>query len=497
MSPLGDASADLVFPASGAGRFTSMDDDSVSPTQIHSIRFDGVGYALTGMPGQEIRLGTDIIANNTSGVNAIQINISLTAADHTMMVAGDGVLDVIKGVYDGGVGSTLFKAGPGELVFTATNNTYANNTEVTGGTFSALGADGAGNYLVSRMIVDEGATLVVANSAVGSLSDGPTGGGSVIFTGPGGGISFGYDNTSTVFRGVISGPGGITKYGSGTQTLSGHNMYGIGTGIAGGTLRLGIDNALPCGTSVSLSPGLGCTLDLANYNVTIAALGEGDGTNTVNLGTGTLTIDATGPNPLSYNGVITGTGNLVKDGTATQGLGGDNNYTGSTTIMGGNLEVDGNNNNWPQSAVTVEAGAVLSGTGTVGPTTVFGTLQPGSLANPTGTLTVAGDVTNLGHVLLDFTSVLNVSGDYMQGSGATLEIQLGGIGQSGQMNIAGNAYLDGTLTLTPVNGYTPTTGDAFQILTFASRNGTDFASPPAGFNEVFDDVNGTLTVVAQ
>jgi hypothetical protein len=34
-------------------------------------------------------------------------------------------------------------------------------------------------------------------------------------------------------------------------------------------------------------------------------------------------------------------------------------------------------------------------------------------------------------------------------------------------------------------------------MTFASRNGTDFANPPAGFNEVFDDVNGNLTVVAQ
>jgi autotransporter-associated beta strand protein len=476
MSPLGDASADLIFPASGAARFTSMDDDSVSPTQIHSIRFDGVGYALTGMPGQEIRLGTDIIANNTSGVNAIEINISLTAADHTMIVAGDGVLDVIKGVYDGGAGSTLFKAGPGELVFTATNNTYANNTAVTGGTFSALGADGAGNYLVSRMTVDRGATLVVANSAVGSLSDGPTGGGSVILTGPGGGISFGYDNTSTVFSGVISGPGGITKYGSGTQTLSGHNIYGIGTGIGGGTLRLGIDNALPRGTSVSLSPGLGCTLDLANYNVTIAALGEGDNTSTVNLGTGTLTIDGNGLDPFSYNGVICGSGSLVKDGTGTEVLGGDNtNFTGSTTISLGTLEIDGSQ---PQSVVTIAVGAVLSGTGTVGPTTVFGTLRPGSLSNPTGTLFVAGDVT-------------------FSGPAAVFAVELDGTG-AGQYSAlsatSGTVDLGSMTTLNVTIGYSPSSGDTFAGVISCANLVNTFSMVPPGIQDSYSAGDVDLSI---
>jgi outer membrane autotransporter protein len=100
-------------------------------------------------------------------------------------------------------------------------------------------------------------------------------------------------------------------------------------------------------------------------------------------------------------------------------------------------------------------------------------------------------------LLIDFTSVLNVTGDYTQGSGATLEFQLGGVGLSGQLNVTGNAALDGTLTLTPVNGYTPATGDAFQILTFGSRNGTDFANPPPGFDLNYDDVGGSLSVVAQ
>jgi hypothetical protein len=110
-------------------------------------------------------------------------------------------------------------------------------------------------------------------------------------------------------------------------------------------------------------------------------------------------------------------------------------------------------------------------------------------------LTTTGDVANLGYLLIDFTSVLNVSGNYTQGAGATLEVQLHSTGSSGQLLITGNANLDGTLILTP--NYTPNPGDSFQIMTFASRNGTDFSQGPVGFGVSYDDVNGTLMVMAQ
>jgi hypothetical protein len=93
-----------------------------------------------------------------------------------------------------------------------------------------------------------------------------------------------------------------------------------------------------------------------------------------------------------------------------------------------------------------------------------------------------------------------VAGDYRQTSTATLEIQLGGTpdtGLFGQLHVGGDALLDGTLALTLVNGYTPTSGDTFQILTYGSRNGTTFANPPPGFDLNFDDASGDLTVVAQ
>ena len=85
---------------------------------------------------------------------------------------------------------------------------------------------------------------------------------------------------------------------------------------------------------------------------------------------------------------IAGTGGIVKTDTGTLILSGANTYTGGTTIRSGGLVVNGSLG----GSVLVETGARLSGTGTVGTTTIAGggAIAPG---NSIGMLNVAGDIT--------------------------------------------------------------------------------------------------------
>jgi autotransporter-associated beta strand protein len=88
--------------------------------------------------------------------------------------------------------------------------------------------------------------------------------------------------------------------------------------------------------------------------------------------------------------VISGGGTLTKSGSGTVTLTNNNTYNGATTVSGGRLVVNGSQSS---SAVTVNIGASLGGTGTVGGLTVSGLLAPG---NSIGTLNAGSTTLNGG-----------------------------------------------------------------------------------------------------
>jgi uncharacterized protein with beta-barrel porin domain len=302
---------------------------------------------------------------------------------------------------NGGIGSGGTSGSPGIILRAASGGAGS------GGTGGANGGGGGGSF--GGGLGGGGGGGGVGGSVGNSVGNGVVGGHGG-FGGGGGGAEgiggFGGGGSAAGAGGFGGGGGSGTGGfgggigGNGCQAIC---VYGGGGGLgAGGALFVQQGGSLTLAGPLTISGNqVNGGAAGAQTGLTPDSAGLAFGTGIFLQGNGTITFAPGGGNTQTISDVVTdqtgsgGTGsnagswNIVVNGGGTLVLAGADTYSGTTTVAGSTLVVNGS-----ITDPIINAGGVLSGTGSVGPTTINagGTLAPGPVGG-IGTLTINGALT--------------------------------------------------------------------------------------------------------
>ncbi|GAB5442987.1 MAG: hypothetical protein Fues2KO_33360 [Fuerstiella sp.] len=173
--------------------------------------------------------------------------------------------------------------------------------------------------------------------------------------------------------------------------------------------------------------------------------------------------------------LVSGPSSAVSTALETWARGGD--HESYLDVAEGSASVSGTTTSFDGVRVTVRDHGLIAGTTFV--------LNAGSQL--TGVGTIRADVQNNATVQPgDSLGRLTINGDFENSSSGNVVMELGGTAagtQHDQLVVTGIATLDGTLNISLANGFTPASGNSFQLLQFDSRvcdfltkNGTDLGN---------------------
>ncbi|MCE0499767.1 MAG: autotransporter-associated beta strand repeat-containing protein, partial [Methylacidiphilales bacterium] len=200
-----------------------------------------------------------------------------------------------------------------------------------------------------------------------------------------------------------------------TSTVLGANMSIAGLVIQNTVTGLGLNAD---GNTLTITGANGIT-DNTNVAASFIAANVALGTN--------QTWTNNSVNALTVSGAVSGAGNLTTTGTGTVILSGANNYSGSTTVAGGALNVQSNSALAGTSGVTVATGGTLQ-------------LQGGVSANPSLTLNGGGLAATQNGALESVSGNNTYSGLITLGANASIG------SDAGTLNLTNTNVLYGTST---------------------------------------------------
>ena len=283
--------------------------------------------------------------------------------------------------------------------------------------------------------------------------------------------------------GSITGLGALVKNGPGSLTIDTANSYTGGTSLNNGLLNLGNQNALGTGpltiSGGSIDNTSGSLITLSGGAVNVNGGFTFVGSNPLNTGTGAVTLGAApavnvSSGTLTVGGSISGPYGLTMTGTGMMVLGASNNYTGSTVVNGGVLQL-GSSAGIPDGATVMLNGGAASA----------------------GTIDVNGFSVNFGGISGTAGSVPGMITNGAFGSGGTLTVgdnnastTFSGVVADGNSALGLTKTGSGTLTLAGSNAYSGDTTVAQGILVLT--NTAAIGNTSAGTNNLFVNAGGEL-----
>jgi autotransporter-associated beta strand protein len=425
-----------------------------SNSGVHAIGAVGLGLTvdaggtaqLGGMGGDQIYDATDLVLNGTFDLagrsetidelsgNGTVTNTSATTTSTLTLGASNGTFSFAGALQDGAGTLALAKIGSGELTLSGAS-TFTGGATLGAGTL-ILGSSGA--LGASGTITLNGATLqyTAANTTDYSARFSSAAAQTYRIDTNGQNVTFASALTSA--------DAALIKSGSGTLTLSGNNSYAGGTTLGAGTLALGSSSALGSSGTITLAGG---TLQFSAANTT-------DYSNRFSSAAGqTYRIDTNGQNVTFASALTSSDAALVKSGSGTLTLSGNNNYGGGTTLNAGTLALG-------SSGALGASGTILFGGGTLqfsSANTTDYSARFSSTAAQTYRIDTNGQDISLAHVLTSSggslekigMGALTLSADNTFTGGILVsggEVRIGAGGTSG--SFAGGTTLASGTTLT-------------------------------------------------
>ena len=360
----------------------------------------------------------------------LQTTASFASARSITLGNGGGIFSpragtqlTLNGVIDGASGFGLGMAGPGTLALGGAN-TYGGWTGIGAGTLALVGSGSIAQSAGVLLQGPSGSFDISGSSGNQTIQNLIGVAGTTINLGANS-LALGTASLSN-FGGVIQGSGGLIKQGSGTLMLSGQNTFSGSTTVNAGTLSISSDGNLgDTGGMLSLDGG------------TLQATAKFTSARTIMLGGGGGTISPDAGTTLTLTGPVGGAGGLTMAGGGTLALKGANTYAGGTGVAAGALMLE---NGSLASGVTVNAGGTFGGMGSV-----------------------SGNVTNSGTMALVTGGRMDVGGTYTNNAGSTYQVEVTP-SKTSQLNVNGNAVLNGGTVAVMAGNGNYTRGPAYTIL---------------------------------